>query len=97
MIADFSGLVHCLDAKTGKCYWTHDLLSACWSSPLIADGKAYIGNEDGKVTVFKFGKTKEILSEIDMGSSVYSTPIVANGVLYVSTKSQLFAIQSPAG
>jgi len=95
MIADFSGLVHCLDAKTGKCYWTHDLLSACWSSPLIADGKAYIGNEDGKVTVFKFGKTKEILSEIDMGSSVYSTPIVANGVLYISTKNQLFAIQTP--
>lgn len=95
MIADFSGLVHCLDAKTGKCYWTHDLLSACWSSPLIADGKVYIGNEDGKVTVFKFGKTKEILSEIDMGSSVYSTPIVANGVLYVSTKNQLFAIQAP--
>jgi outer membrane protein assembly factor BamB len=97
MIADFSGLVHCLDAKTGKCFWTHDLLSACWSSPLIADGKVYIGNEDGKITVFKFGKTKEILSEIDMGSSVYSTPIVANGVLYVSTKSQLFAIQPPAG
>src|SRR5262245_55929672 len=96
MIADFSGLVHCLDAKTGKCQWTHDLLSACWSSPLIADGKVYIGNEDGKITVFKLGKTKEILSEIDMGSSVYSTPIVANGVLYVSTKNQLFAVQSPA-
>ena len=97
MIADFSGLVHCLDAKTGKCHWTHDLLSACWSSPLIADGKVYIGNEDGKITVFKLGKTKEIISEIDMGSSVYSTPIVANGVLYVSTKSQLFAIQTHSG
>jgi len=32
-----------------------------------------------------------------MGSSVYSTPIVANGVLYVSTKSQLFAIQTHSG
>lgn len=95
VIPDFSGLVHCLDAKTGECHWTHDLLSACWSSALIADDKIYIGNEDGKVTVFKLGPKKEIVGEIDMGSAVYSTPIVANGVLFISTKNQLFAIAAP--
>ncbi|MCC7085341.1 MAG: PQQ-binding-like beta-propeller repeat protein [Pirellulales bacterium] len=94
-IADFSGLMHCLDAKTGKQYWTHDMLAACWSSPLVADGKVYIGDEDGEVTVFKHGKEKEIIAEINMGSSVYSTPIVANGVLFVSSKNLLFAIEAP--
>ncbi|HEY2761286.1 MAG TPA: PQQ-binding-like beta-propeller repeat protein, partial [Pirellulales bacterium] len=95
VIPDFSGLVHCLDAKTGKCHWTHDLLSACWSSALIADDKIYVGNEDGKVTIFKLSPKKEIIGEVDMGSSVYSTPIVANGVLFISTKNQLFAIAQP--
>ena len=98
VIPDFSGLVHCLDAKTGKCYWTHDMLAACWSSALIVDGKIYVGNEDGDIKIFKLGKTKELLNEgINMGSSIYSTPIVANGVLYISTKNQLFAIAAPSG
>jgi outer membrane protein assembly factor BamB len=95
-VADFCGIVHCLDAKTGKAHWTHDMLSACWSSPLITDGKVYIGNEDGSILVFKFGPTKELLDTIDMGASVYSTPIVANGTLFISTKNQLYAI-APGG
>src|SRR6185295_7085437 len=37
-IADFSGLFHCLNAKTGKFYWNYDLLAACWGSALLVDG-----------------------------------------------------------
>jgi outer membrane protein assembly factor BamB len=52
-IADFSGLFHCLDAKTGKVHWTYDMLAATWGSPLIVDGKVFIGDEDGDVSVFR--------------------------------------------
>ena len=38
-IADFSGLFHCLDAKTGKVHWTYDMLAAAWGSPLIVEDK----------------------------------------------------------
>ena len=51
-IADFSGLFHCLNAKTGKVYWTYDMLAAAWGSPLIVDNHVYIGDEDGDVSVF---------------------------------------------
>jgi outer membrane protein assembly factor BamB len=51
-IADFSGLFHCVDAKTGKAHWTYDMLAASWASPLIVDGKVYICDEDGDVAVF---------------------------------------------
>src|SRR5690606_25666790 len=95
-VPDFSGLVHCVDAKTGKPYWTHDMLAASWGSPLIADGKVYVGDEDGDVTVFKLSPELEIISEINMGNSVYSTPVAANGVLYIANKTHLFAIQDPA-
>ena len=50
--ADFSGLFHCLNAKTGEVYWTYDTLANCWGSPLLVDGKIYIGDEDGDVLVF---------------------------------------------
>lgn len=91
-VADFSGIFHCIDAKTGKPYWHYDMFSASWGSPLIVDGKVYIGDEDGDIAVFKHGKEMELLAENLMDSSVYSTPIVANGVLYISTKDTLYAI-----
>ena len=91
-IPDFSGLVHCVDAQTGKPYWTHDLFAATWGSALIADGKVFVGDEEGKLTIFKHGKELEILAEIDMKNSIYSSPMVANNVLYVSNKTHVFAI-----
>ena len=91
-LADFSGLFHCVDAKTGVPLWTHDMLAASWGSALVADGKVYVGDEDGDITVFKHGKEPEILAELNMGNSVYSTPVVANNVLYIANKTHLFAI-----
>jgi outer membrane protein assembly factor BamB len=50
---DFSGLLHCLDAKTGRRHWTCDLLAACWSTPLVADGRLFVCDEDGDVAIFR--------------------------------------------
>ncbi|WP_246146820.1 outer membrane protein assembly factor BamB family protein [Rubripirellula lacrimiformis] len=100
-IADFSGLVHCLDAKgtdDGKpiVHFTYDMLAQSWGSALIADGRVFIGDEDGDVSVFEFGaENNEPMEEINMGSSVYSTPVGANKTIYISTKDKLFAIGLP--
>lgn len=100
-ISDYSGLVHCLDAKgtdDGKpiVHFTFDMLSLSWGSALIADGRVFIGDEEGDVSVFEFGsENKEPIEEIFMGSSVYSTPVAANGSIYISTKDKLFCIGTP--
>jgi outer membrane protein assembly factor BamB len=94
-IADFSGLFHCFDAKTGEVNWVHDMLAASWGSPLIADGKVYMGDEDGDIVIFNLSKKKhQPIAEINMGNSVYSTPVFANGVLYIANKTHVFAIQN---
>jgi len=95
-LADFSGFVHCLDAKTGEPYWTHDMFAAIWGSTMYIDGRIYIGDEDGDVTVLQHGKELKVLDETNMNSSVYSTPVPANGVLYVSTRNQLYALAEGA-
>ena len=95
-VADFSGLFHCLDLETGKPHWTHDMLAASWGSPLIADGKVYIGDEDGDITIFAISPEMKILAEINMGNSVYSTPIAVGDTLYIANKSHLFAIKEGA-
>jgi outer membrane protein assembly factor BamB len=91
-IADFSGLFHCVDATSGKPYWTHDLFAAVWGSALIVDGKVYVGDEEGKISVFKHDKVKKVLAENEMGNSVYTTPVVADNNLYVANKTHIFAI-----
>jgi outer membrane protein assembly factor BamB len=93
---DFSGFLHCLDIKTGQAVWVHDMFAAMWSSPLIVDGKVYLGDEDGDVTIFQHGREKKVLGEINMGSSVYSTVVTSNGAMFVMTRNNLFAIQQGA-
>jgi outer membrane protein assembly factor BamB len=90
--ADFSGFLHCLDAKTGQKFWVHDMLAAVWGSPMVVDGKVMLGDEDGDVSILATGKEKKVLGEINMGSSVYCTPVAANGTLYIANRNQLFAL-----
>jgi len=94
--SDLSGFLYALDARTGEHYWTHDLLAAVWGSPFVADGRVYIGDEDGDVAILKAGKTKELIAEPNMGVSVYSTPVARDGVLYILGRNRVFALQEGA-
>ena len=67
-----------------------------WGSAFVADGKVYIGDEDGDVVVLRAGKETEELAEMNMGASVYTTPVAMDGVLYVLSRNALFAIQEGA-
>jgi outer membrane protein assembly factor BamB len=92
-VADFAGLFHCVNVKTGRPHWVYDMLAGAWGSPLITDNHVYIGDEDGEVAVFRLtSQPHEPVSEIYMHSCVYSTPITANGVLYITNRTHLFAI-----
>lgn len=96
-LADFKGILHCLDAGTGKPYWTFDTMASVWGSPLVAGGRVYLGDEDGDVVVLKAGRQLEQISEIQMGISVYGTPVPANGVLYIMTSQHLYAVAGDTG
>lgn len=91
--SDFSGFLHCLDAKTGKVYWTHDMLAAIWGSAIVIDGKVYLGDEDGDVAVLEASKVKKLIYETNLGSSVYCTPVASNGTLFIANRNQLYALE----
>jgi len=91
-VSDLSGFLYCLDLKTGKHIWTHDTFAAVWGSPFVADGKVYIGDEDGDVAVLEVGATKKVIGEINLGGAVYTTPVAKDGVLYIATRAELYAI-----
>ena len=95
-LADFSGFLHCLDAQTGKLFWTHDMFAAIWGSPMLIGDKVYLGDEDGDVAVVEHSKTFKLVSEQNMGSSVYATAVPANGKLFIMNRNQLYALQEGA-
>ena len=96
-VAELGGFFHCLDARTGEKLWEDDLKSQIWGSPYWADGKVYLGNEEGDVTIYAHGRVKKLVNPkpIEMKRSIKSTPTVVDGVLYIMTDSQLFAIAKP--
>lgn len=89
------GFLECLDVATGKRHWRGDLKATTWSSPLVADGKVYIANQDGDINVFKHGKQAELLATNAMNENVTSTAVAANGVLYIVGHKHLYAIADP--
>ena len=92
---DFGGIVHCLDADTGRVNWTHDLRAEVFASPLIADGKVYLGDGAGNLTIFALSKTKQVIARHSMTTNhwISSSPIFANGVLYLAVGEELHAIE----
>ena len=96
-VADCGGIIHCIDAHTGKACWTHKADGACWASPLVADGKVYIGTRGGEFDVLDAARKKRVISSVQLGEPISATVTAANGTLYVATMSHLYALTQGAG
>ena len=84
----------CLDAKNGKEIWGGKRLKPgiYSSSPVLADGKIYVSNEDGLTTVVKAGPQFQILAENPLDDYCLSSPAISNGQIFIRTAERLFCI-----
>jgi len=96
-IAEYAGKIHCFDAQKGTYYGAYDTKSRIWGSTLVADGKLYLGDEDGELVILTADKEMKELGKINMGAPVYSSPVAANDALFVVTQTHLYAIGKKAG
>lgn len=92
-VADGTGWLHCVDAKTGELQWKYELGGKLWASPLVADGKVYIGTGRRSFHILKHGRELEELAEIQMPDHILCSATAANGMLYVPTMSQVYAVE----
>jgi outer membrane protein assembly factor BamB len=94
-MVDDSGMVTCLDAKTGKLVWGPERTATgtVSSSPLLADGKLYIINENAVTTVLQAGPEFKVLStnELD-GDYTLSSFAVSGKNLIARTGTHLYLI-----
>lgn len=62
------------------------------ASPVAADGKIYLSNEDGEMLVIAAGQKFAHIATNSMGELLMATPALSGGVLYVRTAASVFAI-----
>jgi outer membrane protein assembly factor BamB len=86
------GIVTCIDAKTGERVWRERLGGIYSASPVAADGKIYLSNEDGEMLVVAAGNEFKQIAASSMGETLMATPAISEGVMYVRGRSTLFAI-----
>jgi len=88
------GIVWCLDARTGKEIYSQQRIKpgTYSSSPVLADDKIYVTNEDGLTTVVKAGPKFEVLAENALNDYCLSSPAISEGQIFIRTAQQLYCI-----
>jgi hypothetical protein len=95
---DNSANLGAIDVNTGKQLWLKSLGTIQKASPVLADGKLYVGTENGKFYILKPSATGcEILDEQQLGTAampeaIIASAAVANGRVYFVSDSNLYCI-----
>jgi outer membrane protein assembly factor BamB len=102
-VLDNGGVLFAFEVKSGKQLWHHTLGTIAKASPVLADGKLYVGTENtgdagGKFYIVRpHADRAEILDQDWLGTPekselIIASPIVARGRVYVTSMDALYAI-----
>jgi outer membrane protein assembly factor BamB len=94
-VLDNSGIFDAYDLKSGQEIYRQRLETigdGFSASPVAADGKIYLSNEDGDILVVAAGREFKALAANSMGDLLMATPALSNGVMFVRTAQSLYAI-----
>ena len=88
------GIMWVLETATGKqVYGGKRIRPATYSSsPVLADGKLYISNEEGTTVVVKAGPEFEVLAENHLGEYTLSSPAVSDGQIFLRTDKAVYCV-----
>jgi len=92
MVSD-SGVVTCVDAKTGENVWRDRVEGSYSASPIAAGGRIYAFNEDGKTTVFEAGREFKVVAENFLEDGLMASAAVDGDALILRTPTHLYRIE----
>lgn len=92
------GIFSCLDAKTGTPRKQARLpaTDSYYASPVAGDGKVYVVNQAGKLTVVSAADEWEPLHSAEFEEEVYATPALVDNRIYLRTAGHLYCFGTPA-
>lgn len=92
-----SGIIICADGKTGDTLWQERVKGPFSASPVAGDGKLYVLNEAGVLTVLKLGDEPEVVGVSEMGEEGLATPAISGGAIFLRGSKTLFCVGSKLG
>lgn len=101
-----SGDLYAFDAKTGKQLWKYRYATEVRGAPLVADGKIYIFDVKGKMSIIEIdGKKKptnafeyqfrEVINGRPIQTETNGTPIAVNGRVFFTNRTDLYCLGDP--
>jgi outer membrane protein assembly factor BamB len=90
-----NGVLDAYNVRTGEELYRQRLPligSGYSASPIAADDKIYLSNEDGEMLVLAAGPKYAHIATNSMGELLMATPALSEGVMYVRSSASLFAI-----
>ena len=92
------GFLASLDARSGELVQRDRLPGGgnYYSSPVAGDGKIYVVDQRGRMSVIRAGREWRVLSASNFEEDVYATPALADGRIYVRTTGHLYCFGLPA-
>ena len=91
MIGD-TGILSCLEAKSGSLVWMKRIGGEFSASPIYADGKIYLVDETGKSTVIRPGRQFNLVAENTLDEGALASPAAVDGALFIRTRTHLYRI-----
>jgi outer membrane protein assembly factor BamB len=83
------------DAADGSILWQVRLKGPVWSTPVVADGHAYVVNYKGLVQVVRLGDKGELVGTTQIDPEVLASPAVSDGAVYFRTDRHLWKAALP--
>jgi outer membrane protein assembly factor BamB len=87
------GVAGCLEAATGQEIWRERVGGNHSASPVLAEGRIYFCNEEGKVTVVEASREFKKLADNKLDDGFMASPAIAGKALYLRTKTHLYRIE----
>jgi outer membrane protein assembly factor BamB len=90
-----TGVLSCVDAKSGQMLWQQRVVGNYSASPVFADGRIYLLSEEGVTTVFAPGRKFRRLGTSRLDGTTLASMAVSNGAIFLRSDTHLYRIAAP--
>ena len=91
-MAGEQGIVSCIDASNGDTVWKKRMGGVFSASPVAADGKIYLLNEEGEAIVLRAGRDPNILERNELNERCLASPAISDGQIFIRSDQHLICI-----
>ncbi len=91
-VSNATGIVECIEVKTGKTVWKERLGGNLWGSILRAGDRLYVSNTQGEIFVLAASPRFQRIAKNDMGEHIKAGLAASDGQLFIRTYENLYCI-----